>query len=50
MLGGEIVAGHIEWPAEIVPLWHGEEGGSDVVLHCFVWVGGYTIGGMEPLS
>jgi hypothetical protein len=48
MLRGKIVAGHVKWPAKIIPLWHGEEGEGDVVVHGVFRVSGDTIGGMEP--
>jgi hypothetical protein len=37
------------WPAKIIPLRHGKEGESDVVVHCLVRIGGESIGRMEPL-
>jgi hypothetical protein len=49
MLSGKIVAGHVEWPAKIIPLGHGKEGESDVVVHCLVGIGGESINCIKPL-
>jgi hypothetical protein len=49
MLSGKIVAGHVKWPAEIIPLRHVKEGESDVVVHCLFGIGGESINFMEPL-
>jgi hypothetical protein len=43
MIGGKVVAGHVTWPAEIVPLWHGEEGKGGVVVGGFIGVGGDSV-------
>ena len=47
MVCGEIVAGHVAWPAEVIPLGHSEEGEGDIVVDGFFWVGGDSIFCME---
>jgi hypothetical protein len=43
MMGSKIVAGHVAWPAEVVPLRHGEEGEGGIIVGRFIGVGGDSV-------
>jgi hypothetical protein len=43
MVCGEIVAGHVAWPAEIKPLRHRAEGEGNVVIDGFSGVSGDSV-------